>query len=98
MKESAFPMQIGPFLSLPPRPYLNLLVTMIEPVLGLSASIIKGLVKIMDRIETIQKTAHLRSTPITPQELGLLKMKQGRGVAQVAAQQTRADKNRSGPF
>jgi hypothetical protein len=41
---------------------------MIEPVLALSASIIKGLVKIMDRIETIQKTAHLRSRPITPQE------------------------------
>ena len=70
MKESAFPMQIGPFQSLPPRLNLNLLVTMIEPVLALSASIIKGLVKIMDRIETIQKTAHLRSQPITAQEFG----------------------------
>jgi hypothetical protein len=68
MKESAFPMQTGPFHPSRQDCYLNLLVTMIEPVLALSASIIKGLVKIMDRIETIQKTAHLRSRPITPQE------------------------------
>ena len=68
MKESAFPMQTGRFHTSHQDSYLNLLVTMIEPVLALSASIIKGLVKIMDRIETIQKTAHLRSRPITPQE------------------------------
>ena len=70
MKESAFQMQIGPFHPSRQDSHLNLLVTMIEPVLALSASIIKGLVKIMDRIETIQKTPHLRSRPITPWELG----------------------------
>ena len=69
MKESAVLVQIGPVRPSRQDPHLNSLVTMIEPVLALSASIIKGLVKIMHRIETIQKTAHLRSRPITAQEL-----------------------------
>jgi HPt (histidine-containing phosphotransfer) domain-containing protein len=43
---------------------------MVEPVLGFRASLIKVLVKIMDRIETIQKTAHLRSRPITCHSFG----------------------------
>lgn len=65
MKESAFAVQIGPFHPSRQDSYHNSLVTMVEPVLAFRASLIKVLVKIMDRIETIQKTAHLRSRPIT---------------------------------
>jgi hypothetical protein len=72
MKESAFPMQTGPFHTSHQDSYLNLLVTMIEPVLRLSASIIKGLVKIMNRIETIHKTARLRPHPIAFQDFGAI--------------------------
>ena len=65
MKESAVLVQIGPVRPSRQDPYLNLLVTMVEPVLRLRASFIKVLVKIMDRIESIQKTACLRSRATT---------------------------------
>ena len=68
MEESAVLVQIGPVRPSRQDPYLNSLVTMVEPVLRLRASFIKVLVKIMDRIETIRKTARLRSRPITIQD------------------------------
>jgi hypothetical protein len=71
---------------------------MIEPVLALSASIIKGLVKIMDRIETIRKTAHLRSHPIKSLGVWCSKMKQGRRSGASGSKKISADKNSPGHF
>ena len=66
---------------------------MVEPVLRFRASFIKVLVKIMDRIETIRKTDHLRSRPITLHDFGPPQVPQneaGTGVAlQVAGSKSK---------
>ena len=68
---------------------------MVEPVLRLSASIIKGLVKIIDRIETIQKTAHLLSRPITFQNFGPRQVPQNEAGTGVVAQAAESKSKRT---
>ncbi len=92
MKESAVLMQIGPVRPSRQDSYLNSVVTMVEPVLRFCASLIKVLVKIMDRIETIQKTDHLRSRPITFHNFGPPQVPQNAAGMGVVAQ---AAKNKS---
>jgi hypothetical protein len=66
---------------------------MVEPVLRFRASLIKVLVKIMDRIETIQKTAYLRSHSITCHSFGPPQVPQNEAGTGVVAQ---AAKSKSG--
>lgn len=95
MEESAVLVQIGPVRPSRQDPHLNSLVTMVEPVLRFRASLIKVLVKIMDRIETIQKTAHLRSRPITFHNFGPPQVPQNEAGTGVVAQAAESKSRRT---
>jgi HPt (histidine-containing phosphotransfer) domain-containing protein len=68
---------------------------MVEPVLRFRASLIKVLVKIMDQIETIQKTAHLRSRPITFHNFGPPQVPQNEAGTGVVAQAAESKSRRT---